>query len=369
MGETPSKQELQIEESVIPLPTLVKSYRLQKNQFPTQKLVTETDVLHLLHPHKRFLYNLACPPGCLHSGTLHVSRFKAIPLPPKIGNISKNRNTQFFMKEDTFQYKGTENPKRFDWWVNFADTELFVAFHGPLFAQDEIQVAEHPSLAHLLVHLRKSEDDMDTPFVIPKTRFDGRPTPILIRGIERRCVVQLDANPEEGRPKGLYGNQFSSTPLPVIQKATKKITPPTITNLLCMAALGNGTGSYTSQQILDLFTTAYTSFKATRVDSIMALGGKDWGECDPVVVVHTGNWGTGAFGGSKPLMALLQCAAAWCAGVDQLVYHTFNEEGSRGYQMGYKTFLELVGEEEMGIETFLERVLRLDYKWGVGDGN
>jgi hypothetical protein len=34
-------------------------------------------------------------------------------------------------------------------WVNFADEHLFVAYASRLFAQDEIQVAEHPSLGHL----------------------------------------------------------------------------------------------------------------------------------------------------------------------------------------------------------------------------
>ncbi len=36
-----------------------------------------------------------------------------------------------------------------EWWVNFADPHLFVAYGSSLFAQDEIQVAEHPSLGHL----------------------------------------------------------------------------------------------------------------------------------------------------------------------------------------------------------------------------
>lgn len=41
------------------------------------------------------------------------------------------------------------------------------------------------------------------------------------------------------------------------------------------------------------------------------------------VVVHTGNWGTGAFGGNKVLMACIQMYAARVAGLDELVFHTF----------------------------------------------
>ena len=37
-------------------------------------------------------------------------------------------------------------PGAIEWDVNFADPHLFFACGGPLFAQDEIQVAEHPIL-------------------------------------------------------------------------------------------------------------------------------------------------------------------------------------------------------------------------------
>lgn len=37
--------------------------------------------------------------------------------------------------------------------VNFADPNMFVAYSGPLFAQDEIQVMEHPTLASVREYL------------------------------------------------------------------------------------------------------------------------------------------------------------------------------------------------------------------------
>jgi hypothetical protein len=94
-----------------------------------------------------------------------------------------------------------------DWWVNFADPHLFVAFQGRLFAQDEIQVAEHPSLGHLKIKLVSIFSEFpltipkeDSGDVLPETRHGGQGTPILIRNIERRCSVAVDANKEEGRP-------------------------------------------------------------------------------------------------------------------------------------------------------------------------
>jgi len=243
-----------------------------------------------------------------------------------------------------------------------------VAFQGSLFAQDEIQVAEHPALGHLVIKLRKKE--MEGDFVVPKTRMEGRPTPILIRGIERRVQVNVDMNAREGRPRGLYGNMFSSAPIEVIKRASVPIVPPTITHMICMAALGHGNNEYTHQQIVDLFTTAFTSFKAAKIESTLNLNSEKEGPITPKVVVHTGNWGTGAFGGSKPLIAAIQCSAALCAGVDELVYHTFNEEGTRGYEEGFKFFQELVEDGEgLQMEDFISRVVDKGYRWGVGDGN
>lgn len=37
------------------------------------------------------------------------------------------------------------SPPPVEWYVNFADADLFVAYHIGLFAQDEIQTAEHPA--------------------------------------------------------------------------------------------------------------------------------------------------------------------------------------------------------------------------------
>ena len=36
-----------------------------------------------------------------------------------------------------------------DWYLNFAHYDLFCAYGGALFAQDEMQVVEHPALASL----------------------------------------------------------------------------------------------------------------------------------------------------------------------------------------------------------------------------
>eukprot|EP01089_Gocevia_fonbrunei_P008663 TRINITY_DN20385_c0_g1_i1.p1 TRINITY_DN20385_c0_g1~~TRINITY_DN20385_c0_g1_i1.p1 ORF type:complete len:218 (-),score=55.34 TRINITY_DN20385_c0_g1_i1:2-655(-) len=189
----------------------------------------------------------------------------------------------------------------------------------------------------------------------PLTRAEGRPTPILLEGVQRLCEVKT---------AGLYGNAFARASENAVKKATRIIRPPTITNFLCMAALGGGHGEYSLGQIVDLFVNAYTSFRAAK-ELAKEKGGK--------VLIHTGNWGTGAFGGNKPLMAIIQLSAAWMAGVDGLVYHTFDRLGTQGYKQGKKILeneiLKDVGEEGLKTSDFLKKLQDLQFRWGVSDGN
>ncbi len=94
----------------------------------------------------------------------------------------------------------------------------------------------------------------------PKTRESNSATPILIRGAERRVAVRVDVNESEGRPQGLYGNAFSRASSEVVRRACVRVLPPTVSHLICIAALNGGFGRYTLAQITDLFTTAYTGY-------------------------------------------------------------------------------------------------------------
>lgn len=121
-------------------------------------------------PNKRTVFEVACPPGAVHEGMC--------------------------------DYAPTPRVERaVEWHVNFADTRLFTAYGTGLFAQDEMQVAEHPALGAL----REALNARRWPTL---TEECGQATPVLVRGVQRRCRVQTDANAAEGRPYGLYGNRF-----------------------------------------------------------------------------------------------------------------------------------------------------------------
>jgi hypothetical protein len=97
-------------------------------------------------------------------------------------------------------------------------TDYFrVAYGSALFAQDEIQCAEHPALCHLRQALKKrttrlyalaglflSVSKGDNDALLPLTREDEEPTPILVRGVERRCSITVK--------KSIYGTAFQSAP-------------------------------------------------------------------------------------------------------------------------------------------------------------
>ena len=44
------------------------------------------------------------------------------------------------------------------------------------------------------------------------------------------------------------------------------------------------------------------------------------------IIIHTGNWGCGAFGGNVELHTMLQIIAAVSAGVDEMIYHAVDEK-------------------------------------------
>jgi len=242
-------------------------------------------------------------------------------------------------------------PGAIEWHVNFADPHLFFAYGGPLFAQDEIQVAEHPILGSLREALQAY---CETALTVEQ----GRPTPVLVAGVERRCHVATDPNPAEGRPRGLYGNEFGRAPAEVVRRATKRIEPPTTTNVIAMAAPSGGYGRYSREQIAHVLTTAWTGFRAAVLES--GIG---------PVAIHTGFWGCGAFGGNRVLMAMLQVIAAGAAGVDRLVFHAPGDSGAAALDSALRVIRETFSGEPVSDADLVRRIAAMGFGWGESDGN
>ena len=200
---------------------------LCRRTFDTQKLVDEF-APRLSHPNKKIVYRIACPRNAFHSGQIVFTRWAKMDLPAAVNR--EESPTHVETREDYFGYEPSPVGNRaIEWYLNFAHNDLFVAYGGWLFAQDEMQVAEHPALASLREALLESDLE-------PRTVARGQPTPALMMGVERRCRVAIDPDADQGRPFGLYGNHFAGASAVAVTLATRPIVPPTITNLIAMEA-------------------------------------------------------------------------------------------------------------------------------------
>lgn len=281
---------------------------------------------------KQLVYAIGGPQT---AGTITMSRWATRPLPREPGPP-----TAVSRHEGFFPYGG--GPR--DCWVNFADPELFGFYAGGLYAQDEMQVTEHPALASVRSAMAKAG-------VPTRTREGGHPTPVLVRGVERRVTVDTQPDLAAGRIEGLYGNRFSRASEAVLRSATRKLDPVPST-ILAIAAPSPHHGLYDRETILDALTTAYTGFAAAEF------------ELGPGTVVHSGFWGCGAFGGNRVLMVAIQILAARLAGVGIAFHH--------GHITGQHDCDEAIALSQRwsgSTADVVDSLVAARFEWGVSDGN
>jgi len=326
---------------------------LERITFDTAELVAEHPP-HLRHTNKLVVYKIACSEGCDHGGSIEYTRWSALALPERVSPAAVLGHAK--PRPAIYQYeRPADLPDAIEWYVNFADPLLFYAYGSGLFAQDEMQSAEHPALGALV----------ETLHVGPQravTEDDSGPTPVLVAGVERRANVAIDPCEEAGRPRGLYGNEFSAASPEVVRRATTRIEPPTITNLIALAAPSYGVGRYTRETIERILVTAYTGFAAAVHESARIALGKP-------VVIDSGYWGCGVFGGNRVLMSLLQLVAAGMAGLDRLVFHTIGPEGAAPFEEALRILeQDLAPAGEMATGEMLDLVTAMEFSWGMTDG-
>lgn len=297
---------------------------------------------------KRIVLGVACPETAQLAGEVSFTRWAAMTLPE---SFRPSEAAERVVRHDGFYDYRPVLAGAVELHVNFADPELFFGYGGRLFAQDEIQVAEHPVLASVREALLAEG-------AAARTVEDGRPTPVLVAGAERRCRVATEPDAAAGRPYGLYGNAFAGAPEEAVRRATTRVEPPTVTNLVAIAAPRPSAGTYTARQVEEVLVTAFTGFRAAVLESGAAP-----------TVVHSGFWGCGAFGGNRVLMTLLQLLAADAAGVERLVLHLPGAGGVAALDAARKVIREELDVATMATEEIVRRVVAMRFAWGVSDGN
>lgn len=286
---------------------------------------------HLNHPHKRAVWERLDGPW---RGTITATRWAEVPLPRDVG-----APTEVQVQRGHYAY---DRPADGCWYVNFADPQLFFAYGSALLAQDELQVLEHPALALV-------REALVAEGLAALTQVDDEATPVLVAGVERRGA--LDTRPDVDRPEGLYGNRFARAPLAQVYAALTVLEPPTISNILAMAAPGYGRGPYTRAEVERILLTATTGFRAAAAEG--------------ATEVCSGFWGCGAFGGNRTMMVALQALAARLAGV-RLRLHAFDREGAADAAEGLAA---LAGVARDSVDATVDGLVRLGLRWGVSDGN
>ena len=100
------------------------------------------------HPNKQVVFEISSPLGSIHEGKLVFSRWSPLPLPEITELAATIRRVEG--REDAYDYVPVPaTTGSVEWHVNFADPHLFMAYGSSLFAQDEMQVVEHPALGAL----------------------------------------------------------------------------------------------------------------------------------------------------------------------------------------------------------------------------
>ncbi|EGR32616.1 tyrosyl-tRNA synthetase, putative [Ichthyophthirius multifiliis] len=278
-------------------------------------------------------------------------------------NIEKKllNTTKINIKADIFEYEGKYDQNKYmEWYLNFADQQLFGFYNSGLYAQDEIQCSEHPLLAHIREYAIDQSQHKEN--IVPLTHQNGEPTPILIIGAHRLGTIFSIKN---NNPQIYYGNNFCAIHtaksidqvLQIFDQGSQHVT-----NIIAMAAQGYKSGEYTFQQISFTLKTAYIAFKK-------AVEFSENKKC----IIHTGNWGTGAFGNNLKLMFYIQILAGNLAGVDVLEYHSFSveiQEQCQSFLYDYnKDIVPELEKNKIDIDDIIILLEKLKFKWGKSDGN
>jgi hypothetical protein len=327
---------------------------LQRRTYQAAELMRQHPPV-LRHENKQLLFAIACPVGTVHAGRLEYSRWPEIPLPPPRAVDPVGPACLVVVRNGYYDYRPILDPGvGVEWHVNFADPNLFYAYGSALFAQDEIQVAEHPVLGSLREAL-VAEARPTT------TIANGRPTPVLVMGAERRVSIETAPGAGRGGPSWLYGMAFASATADAVREATTRVDPPTISNIIAIVAPYGGRGRYLREQIGLAINTAYSGFRAAVLESRRTAGP------DALVAVHSGFWGCGAFGGNRIMMMLVQLLAADMAGVARLVFHVGDPSGRTSVERAMALARDLATARSA--TDLIARTEALGLVWGVSDGN
>ena len=116
------------------------------------------------HKNKQFIFKYIneikrYSPSPLRS--LLVTRWRPF-LPNQLPNNLSPTSTKINFQADTFNYQPCRDNRTVEWYLNFANHDLFAYYSGPLLAQDELQVLECVELAALREYFVQTINTVDS---------------------------------------------------------------------------------------------------------------------------------------------------------------------------------------------------------------
>ena len=279
------------------------------------------------------------------TGNIGVSRWKFTG--GKLPLMKNAVNVQF--RDDYFCYDDKDSADTKVYYLNYADPNLFGYYDSDLFAQDEIQTLEHPLLGSVMEYIDKNETEQ----LKSLTEEDGEPTPYIVEGAPYWLKVVTNPVLPTGEVLNLYGRNFCRASKEILDIAVTPVVEEKKNNIIAMAAPALGQGEYKRKQIEQILKAVIAAFSA----EVSLTRGK---KC----VIHTGNWGAGAFGNNRELIYLAQLLGASAAGGAELVFHAINADD---FAVAQKKFDDWKGSADFAecVDFFVSQ----HYLWGNGDGN
>lgn len=332
--------------------TTAKPTRLGTWTFDARALATRFPP-ELRVPNKHTLYRAVCEGPDDHDGDVIVTRWRApsladVHVPATWSGVAEARSSWW-------EYPSDDGACR-HWHLNFASRSVFFAYGAAAFAQDEIQVAEHPILASIREAFLAEGEALCT--------SDERrvPTPLLFENVQRLAAIATGRDLDAAWTSGLYGRRFVEAPATAVVDAVTRLRPATRSNIVAIEAPANGRGTYERRQIESALLAATAAFQAVRACSSTRA------------IVHTGFWGCGAYGGNRVLMTLVQLVAARVAGLDRIVVHALDRDGIDDVERAVAalaTILEVLDPHHQGtaLGDVAGTLEAMDFVWGDGDGN
>lgn len=343
------------------------------NSVDPKKLV-ESFPPHFSHKNKLYLYELSKETSLRTSDEsskdtdpIQISKWQVVKLPhfitlgDRVQTCRITHSTSLYFQNNnsktgpagsagsasTNDSKSNIRHDAIEFHVDFANQDVFRYYGASLFSQEEVIVAEHPILMSVREYLKQGTQMAGTGLSPSTMDSKGNPTPILIMNALRKLnIYKLDQ---------LYGYKFSTASTKDISSSCQRIpaSKQTSSNFICMMAPTLVEGKYTSKELVFILSTACTSFIAAR--KLAATNQKNLKYKKPLVI-HTGNWGCGPYGGNKFIMFLMQIIAANMSKIDELVVHTHSK---KEFEYAHQMYKKLCSEGRIDLEDVFKAISNL----------